>query len=142
MIKAIRKILAAAFVVASIGVASPVLSSPVASAGPCVERLLTFPTWYKGLTEMRGGDCVIKSPGTDLSGFVWKIVLNIIEIALQLVAYIAVGFIIYGGFQYIVSGESSDGMGKAKTTILNAIIGLVIAIFSVAIVNIAGGAIK
>lgn len=138
----IRKFLAAVFVVASIGVASPMLSSPVVSAGPCVERLLTFPTWYRGLTESSGSGCSIKSPGTDLSGFIWKIVLNIIDIALQLVAYIAVGFVIYGGFQYIISGDSSDGMGKAKTTILNALIGLVIAIFSVAIVNIAGGAIK
>ncbi len=142
MISAFRKVLAVFFVVASIGVASPILSSPVAQAGPCVERLLTFPTWYNGLTEMKGGNCSIKSPGADLSGFVWKIVFNIVEIALQLVAYIAVGFVMYGGFQYIISGDSSDGMSKAKTTILNALIGLVIAIFSVAIVNIAGGAIK
>jgi hypothetical protein len=60
---------------------------------------------------------------------------------LQLVGYIAVGFIIFGGYKYMISAGSPDGMVKARKTITNAIIGLVISIFSVAIVKIISGAI-
>jgi uncharacterized membrane protein len=76
-----------------------------------------------------------------MSQFVWKIVLNITEMLLHLIGYLTVGFIIYGGFKYMVSAGSSDGMAKAKTTITNAVIGLVLSIVSIAIVNLVGSAI-
>lgn len=97
---------------------------------------LTFPAWYRGMTD---ADCNIVAPedsSDGISAFIWKIVLNVIEIALQLVAYLALFFIIYGGFQYITSSGSADQASKAMKTILNALIGLVIAIGSVAIVNL------
>ena len=34
--------------------------------------------------------------------------------------------IIYGGFRYITSGGSSEGVGAAKSTLIYAIIGLII----------------
>ena len=61
---------------------------------------------------------------------------------LQIVAYIAVAFIIVGGFKYITSAGSPDGMVKARKTITNAVVGLLISIFSVAIVNVISGALK
>jgi hypothetical protein len=60
---------------------------------------------------------------------------------LQLVGYISVAFIIYGGFIFMTAG-GSDGAAKGRTTLLNAIIGLVISIASVAIVNLVTGFIK
>ncbi len=115
------------------------------------QKILTFPVWYDGLT-VSDTDCNIVDPsalntatnGTNngLSNFIWRIVLNLIDIALQVVGYIAVGFILYGGFSMITSNGSPDSNAKARKTILNAVIGLVISIGSVAIVNLIMGIIK
>lgn len=120
--------------------ASPVQAQ--AAGRGCSQHLLTFPAWYRGLVNNK---CDITYPGSgknapSLSDFIWKIALNVIEIMLQLVGYLAVGFIIVGGFRYLTSTGSPDGMAAAQKTILNAIIGLVISLFSVAVVNVIAGA--
>jgi len=124
-----------------------VVISPSANASSapakCPDSVLTFPTWYRWLQD---SDCEIKSPSKfntpgkqdGLSIFVWKIVLNVLEIALQLVGYLAVGFIIYGGFKYITGAGAPDKIVAGRKIILNAVIGLVISIFSIAIVNLVG----
>jgi hypothetical protein len=96
-----------------------------------------FPVWYRGLNPNEG-DCTVQL--TKLND-IWIIVLNIIDILLRAVAYIAAGFIIYGGFKYLTSAGSPDGAVAARKTIINAIIGLVISFASVAIVNLVSGAI-
>lgn len=126
--------------------ATGVMAAPTAHAATqpnCEKRILTFPVWYRGVYDP--SNCEIKSPSQvkgGISGFIWQIVLNIIEIALQVVGYLAVGYIIYGGYRYIISTGSADGMAKAKTTILNAVIGLVLSIASIAIVNVVAGALR
>lgn len=105
-------------------------------------RLMTMPAWYEGLLDK---SCNVEKPtGTaeGLNAFIWTIVLNIIEIALQLVGYLCAAYIIYGGFKYLSSTGSSDGMAKAKTTILNAVIGLILSMVSVGIVNVIAGALN
>lgn len=100
----------------------------------CSQSFLTFPAWYNGLLD---GDCSVKSP-TDAGGivkFVVTIVLNIVEIILRASGYASVAFIIYGGFKYIYSAGSPDGMVSARKTIMNAVIGLVISLGAIAIVN-------
>lgn len=131
---------------------STMAPTTVSAANKCEKRLLTFPAWYRGLTKQEGGECVMKSPAdfnsgngvkqSGISTYIWKIVLNIIEIVLQLIGYIAVGFIIFGGYRYMISAGSPDGMVKARKTITNAVIGLVISILSVGIVNLVAGALK
>lgn len=104
------------------------------SVGAC-EKFLTFPAWYEGVSS----DCKsLDSPGGDLTleKYIWTIVLNIVEIMLQAVAYLAVGFMIYAGFQYMTTGSSPDGRARALKTILNASIGLAIAISAVAVKNL------
>lgn len=110
------------------------------SGSGCSDRLLTFPAWYRGLLD---DNCDVKAPEktqNGLSGFIWKIVLNLVEILLQLVGYVALGYLIWGGYQYILSRGESSNMVAAKQTITNAVIGLVISIASIAIVNIVTGA--
>lgn len=121
-------------------VTTAVPSTALAAPG-CNGFLLTLPAWYNGLAE--GPNCEVKNPGTGegLSNFIWLIALNVVEMILQLVGYIAVGFIIFGGYKYMISAGSPDGMVKARKTITNAIVGLVISIFSVAIVKVIAGAI-
>jgi hypothetical protein len=117
----------------------------------CSSKSLTFPAWYDGLAQKNSeGDCEIQSP-TKLDGasddkktggfakFIWTIVLNIIEIMLQLVGYAAVGYVIYGGYKYIYSAGSPDGMVSARKTIMNAVIGLILSIMAVGIVNVIAG---
>ena len=103
--------------------------------------ILTLPPWYRGLTD---DNCNILSPTEvgGLSPFIWTIALNVIEMLMQVVGYIAVGFLIFGGFKYMTAQGEASKIVQAKDTIRNALIGLLIAIFSVAIVNFAAGAIS
>lgn len=55
-----------------------------------------------------------------------KIAKNVVNIFSFVVGAISVIMIIYGGFRYITSGGSSEGVGAAKSTLIYAIVGLVI----------------
>jgi hypothetical protein len=152
--------LATLFVVFAGGsVLTATLPQAVSAADPvtvadCSKGILTFPTWFRGIVKIESVDgknvCVIMSPADlsrpgqndGLSNFIWHIVLNALDIALQLAGYIAVGFILYGGFLFMTSQGSAEGSTKARKTILNAVIGLVISIGSVAIVNLIVGITK
>jgi hypothetical protein len=139
----IRNWFAAIVMVTSLGGSVAVIALPQASyaaTSPCVTRFLTFPAWFRGLTD---SNCDIKKPDSSkagLSKFIWTIVLNVIEIILQLVGYASVAYIMYGGFKYLTSAGASDGIVKARKIITNAVVGLVLSIFSVAIVNVVAGA--
>lgn len=117
------------------------IPSNVANAAPgagCQSTFLTFPAWYDGLLA-KDGSCKVELPSGDaadsIGGFVWRIVLNLIEIGLQIVAYVSAGFIIYGGFRYLTSSGSPDKTTAARKTIMNAVVGLVLSFFSVVIVS-------
>ncbi len=122
---------------------TPALTA-TASAAPatvpatkCTDRLLGIPTWYRGLT-VSDTDCAIEMPsgGSDeLGSFIWKIALNIIEMALVIIVYIAIGLILYGGFLFITGGGNPTQVEKARKSIMNAAIGLVISMGAIAIVN-------
>jgi hypothetical protein len=93
-----------------------------------------IPTWYKyleGRTE--NGVC---SPQVSVPESITPILLAIFELVLFIGGLVAVGFIIYGGIQYIISQGEPDRIKNARTTIVNAIIGLVIAMLSASIVNL------
>lgn len=131
-------ILAMLFATTVGGAAMATVPSTAQAAACDTGRFLTFPTWYRGLEKNNGNNCDIKSP-TEVGGiqsFVLRIVLNVIEIMLQIVGYVCVGFIIYGGFIYMTSQGEAGKMAGAKSSILNAVIGLVISIGSVAIVQL------
>lgn len=116
-----------------------VVATPAPVNAACDDRVLGIPPWYRGLTTGTGENCVIKSP-TDagvggLQGFITKIVLNVIEIIVVATAYVAAFFILYGGFIFIANNGSAETVQKAMRTIMNAIIGLAIALGAVAILN-------
>ncbi len=111
--------------------AQPAAAQPAAG---CNDTFLGFPAWYKGLTQ--GSDCSIKPPTKadgELSLFIWRIVLNVIEIVLRIIGVVAVFMIMYGGFQYMTSSGSPDRAAQGMKTVLNASIGLVIAISATAL---------
>ena len=63
------------------------------------------------------------------------------EIILRIGSVVAIGFVIFGGFQYIISQGEPERIKNSRTTIINAIVGLVVTIFASAIVSLIGNAI-
>ncbi len=94
---------------------------------------LGLPAWYEGLTV--GSDCNVEAPSGDITKFITILSFNIIRIGLMAVAYIAIGFILYGGFKFLTAEGESEKMVGARRTIINAVIGLIISICSVALVK-------
>lgn len=133
-----KKLLLMPLVIATLSGATALAPAPVyAIAGnpTCAQTILTLPVWYRYLA----GSATCMPRIGDLSD-IWIIALNVVEMALQAVAYVAVGLILWGGFKYILSrGDPGETKG-ARVTITNAIIGLLIALGSVAIVNFIAGA--
>jgi len=93
-----------------------------------------FPTWYKHLEGTRdiAGKCSVVFAGPEDIG---KILLAVVEILLRIAALVAVGFVIYGGFQYILSQGEPDRARAARGTIINSLIGVVIALIATAVVT-------
>lgn len=134
-----RRFLASVLVVVGMFAAliAPSIALPSQVFAACSDApILGITPWYRGLQEEKDGACLIKSP-TDgnLGIFITTIVLNILQAGFAIAAYVATFFIIKGGFGYMTSAGSSDGMANAKKTITNAVIGLVIVLLSAAIIN-------
>lgn len=92
-------------------------------------NFLGFPTWYQYL-QMDG--CSPKITGLN---DIWLIVAALISILLRLAAIVAVFMVVYGGFQFMTSQGNPDATAKARTTILNALIGMIISITAAAAVQ-------
>lgn len=125
-------------------VVAPAASAQDPPSDGCDSSFLTIPAWYNGLTVVDGENCEIRSPN-DVGGvasFIWRVGLNIVEMLLRVVGYVAVGYIIYGGYQYMISAGSPDGMTSARKTIVNAAIGLVISVAAAGIVNVVADGMK
>ena len=143
MNKLLKSILAASLFI--FAVASPVMAiatpQTAAAAPGCEGRVLGIPPWYRGITNENPPTCDLKTPDDvgGISSFIWLIVLNIIEMAVVIVAYIAVFFLLYGGFQYIIGGANPSQLESAKKTITNAVVGLIIAMAAIAINNLVFG---
>lgn len=139
--KALKNWIVVILFATSVGGFATAVAVPQTASAACVEyKILTLPPWYRGLLD---ANCNIKSPTAagGMAAFVWHIVLNVVEMLLHAVGYIALMYIIYGGFQYLISTGSPDKMTSARKTIMNAVIGLLISVASIAIVNLVAGAI-
>ncbi len=118
------------------------ISMPVVAHAACDNSLLGLPTWHAYL-EKDPNTCEITGPKADDIRFDWEkgiplVLLALTEIALRLGSLVAVGFVIYGGFRYILSQGDPEKAKSARQTIINAMIGLVIAIAAAAIVAFIG----
>lgn len=71
-----------------------------------------------------------------------SVIGNILESIIGILGLVAVGFIVYGGVQYMTSSGDSAKAKKARDTILYACIGLVVAALAFAITNFAINAIN
>lgn len=98
--------------------------------------------WYKylGGEEDMFGKCV-PVIGDSGSG-IWVIGLAIIDSLLRIAGMVAVGFVIYGGFQLMTGQGEPEKVKGARETILNSVIGLVIAILAATVVSFIGNTLK
>lgn len=123
-----------------------VVGAPAYAADCPPNDLLGIPAWYSGLrVDPSGGNCDIKpigDGGISLNVFIVKVALNVVRAGLVIAGYVAVFFIIKGGFSYMTAQGEPGNLTTAKQTITNAIIGLIIALLSSAIVGAIAGAIN
>ena len=134
-----KNLIALSAALAAIAFALPGRALAVASATNCTESVggfLGFPTWYKYLSPtINGTECSIVF---EIKEDIPKVLLAVFEIVLRVGGIVAVVFIIWGGFQFMISQGNPDQTKGARSTIINALIGLAISISSVAIVNLIG----
>ena len=84
----------------------------------CANSVLGLRPWYRGVvTRDSSGSCTIgkiaqdENGNTKLAGFVWVIILNLMYDASLVSSIVATGFIIWGGYKYIMSeGDPSRVM--------------------------------
>lgn len=121
-----------------VGAQSVIASTATNVAATCQSGspyLLGLRTWDACLEHSSGGAPVINSLPD-----IWLIVLVLIEDAIILAAYVAVAFIIWGGIMFIKSQGDPKQIGESRQVIFNAVIGLILALISVALVNFIAGA--
>jgi len=122
-------------------VAAPVSTYAAFKNEPSCEGrpFLGLPVWYRGLAIKDGTDCAVASPADvpgGLQSFIWKIILNVIEMGMIIAGYVALFFILYAGFLFLTGGSEPATTVKARVTIINATIGLAIALGAIGLVNL------
>lgn len=111
------------------------IASPVVYAGnSCKKNFFGLPVWYKYLETTDSCKIITK----DVANVPALVILGFIDIGLFLAGILAVLMIIWGGYKFILSDGSPDQIAGGRKTILNAVIGLIIVIFSAQIVNFIG----
>ena len=108
-----------------------------------------FPHWYEylpgvwtAINPTNPKSQLVCSPRLDDLTNAWLIVAAIIEILLRIAALVAVAFVIYGGINYVTSQGEPDATGRAKNTLVNALVGLAVSVMAAAIVAFIAGNIK
>lgn len=103
-----------------------------------------IPTWYKYLGETTsesdaGTLCV---PQVTAISDVLLIGAAVLEMLVRVAAMIAIMMIIWGGIKYITSQGEPDKTEQARGTIINGIVGMVIAIAATATITFLAGAVN
>lgn len=125
-----------------------------AGAEECSKDILGFPTWFRyldlndvcdvvGPTQPKidsEGNQVMDEDGNPATEIDWQktsgyVAVAVLEILLRIGALVAVGYVIYGGFKFITSQGEPENAKNARSTIINAVIGLVITIAAASIVS-------
>ena len=94
--------------------------------GSDCDSLLGMVPWYCGVD--------IHDEATLKSG-IWTIVANILTDLTVIAAYLVIGYVIYGGYQYMLSNGDPGKVANGKKTLVQAFIGLAIVMLSNVILN-------
>jgi len=99
------------------------LATLAAGATATVALAQTFDTGQVRAIPMLGGKSLS------------DIITTVVNFALVIVGVVAVIYLVWGGVTYVTAGGDAEKAGKGRTTITNAIIGIVIIIAALAIYN-------
>jgi hypothetical protein len=100
-----------------------------------------LPKWYRYLPYNANpytGRCEIVISGNGLSSNYWLIGMAILDMLLRIAGMVAMVFVIWGGFTYLTSLGEPEKLAEARRTIINALIGAVIAIIAASVVGFVG----
>lgn len=88
---------------------------------------------FLGLTSW---DCGVSIKDEEsLKAGIWQIAANIAVDITVIAAYLVLGYVIYGGYQYTLSGGDPNKVATGKKTLFQAFIGLAIVLLASAIMN-------
>jgi hypothetical protein len=115
----------------------PTLITHFAAAAPrpCETKIFGLNSWFHYLKVGASPTCDITF---NFPGDIPLIMLAIVDDLLRVAAVVSVFYVVYGGIKFITSQGSPDGVASAQRTVLNAVIGLVIALLSVVVVSFLG----
>jgi lysylphosphatidylglycerol synthetase-like protein (DUF2156 family) len=74
-------------------------------------------------------------PDTGYQGDLTELIRDILNTAIVMAAVVAVGFLVYNGFQYMMSAGDTAKTEEAQKGIANALIGLVICLAAAVVIN-------
>ena len=149
--KKIAKILAAIMMMSAVTVAAlPAQEVAAEEKYDCESHFMGLRAWYDGLVDDESCEVNYPDPsaedGQAVKDFIWTAVLNVVSMVLGIMGYLAIGFVIYGGIQYMTGQGDPQKVARGKRTITNSVIGLVIvmsaSIISGTIADIVSGASK
>ena len=115
----------------------------------CVHGFLGLEPWFQYIPKSEiGADCGIKcfnvfnqskpndcgETGSDLP----RVALAIVDDLLRIAGLVAVGFIIYAAFNFITSQGNPEDATNARHMAINALIGLLLAMFAIVLVSFIG----
>ena len=113
------------------------LTQVAASCGADKTFLGIIPTWYKYIPL--DAECGLDINLSQHPEHLWLIGFGILDMLLRVAGIVAVSFVIVGGVKYITSQGEPDGTKAAQQTVINALIGLAIAISASAFVGFVAG---
>lgn len=117
------------------------LSGVFAATNACKNMFLGLLPWnyYLDTSPDSNGVCMVNNfhlLGSNSS--LLLILLAIVDDLLRIAGLLAVAFVIYAGVQFIMSSGSPDNAAKARTTGINALVGLAITMVAISFVTFLG----
>jgi hypothetical protein len=142
MIRQIRSVLLCLVVVLAVALVPAQTTYAATTPIPCSSpdrNFLSFPTWDDGLKcahdpSIEGSKHVDLVASGGIGTFIWTVVLNVFHILLRVAGILAVILIIVNAYQYLTSAGAPDKIAKAKTGLIQALVGLAIAILASTII--------
>lgn len=109
----------------------------------CYQSFFGLEPWWRFLPKTAFNGCNIKtfnilSNGSSQPSYIPLVLLAVVDDLLRIAGLVAVFYVIYAAVQYVASQGNPEQTSKAMSTIINALIGLAIALIAIAIVSFLG----
>jgi Type IV secretion system pilin len=117
---------------------STALAADASASCTKTTTFLGIPSWYEYLNvQLDAGTGICQTTAPNGGNPIPFIALAVVDILLKVAALVALIFVVYGGFRFATAQGSPEAISKGKKTVINAIIGLVIAVLASQIVKFA-----